>query len=56
MNMHKFSGYVLLLGILIATYGAILILTNLDRQFDPSKSRHDPIFGRMDLQQLGDVL
>jgi hypothetical protein len=51
MNFTQFGKLILVLGVLIACYGGIQYLTNLDEKFDSSKSQRDPIFGRMDLQE-----
>ena len=55
MDLKKFSGFVLLLGVALLAYGVILIATNQDVAFDSSKSRQHPIFGRMDLEQALNV-
>ena len=55
MDMYKFGGFILLIGAAILCYGLIVILTNLDKQFDRSQSNVDPFFGRMDLQNALEV-
>jgi hypothetical protein len=51
MDLKKFGGFVLLLGVALLAYGILIIATNQGVSFDSSKSRRDPIFGRMDLEQ-----
>jgi hypothetical protein len=55
MDMHKFGGFILLIGTCVFLYGLIVIVTNLDEKFDPSESKVDRFFGRMDLQNALNV-